>query len=76
MSGTTTRKHKHINRSSLSVLADPEASVHLPSINSKINRHESAISSYRLIDYSMDRVKYKAEPQKYLCKHCLTQLAR
>lgn len=76
MSGITTRKHRHTNRSSLSVLQDPEASIHLPSIQTKINRHESAISSYRLIDYSMDRVKYKAEPQKYLCTLSLTQQAR
>jgi hypothetical protein len=68
MSKNSDRKHKNINRSSLSVLHTPEyASIHLPSIQIKLNRHETALSSYRLIDYSMEKVKYKASPQKYLC---------
>jgi hypothetical protein len=70
MSKPLTHRSRIYNRSSLSVLQNPEtSSIHLPSIQAKIkiNRHETALSSYRLVDYSMEKVKYKAQPQKYLC---------
>ena len=49
---------------------DGDVSVRFPSIspNNRPRRHEQALSSYRLVDFSMDKVVYKGQKHNYLCK--------
>jgi hypothetical protein len=70
------RREKHRNRSLSLLKVDDDFK--LPTINAPATarRHQKALSSYRLIDYSMENIAYKGKKLNYLCTSSETQPAK